>query len=49
MVNGAGGGSRAALQFRGLEAFAALARRSGWTVARVIDRPLSHDVVLKKG
>ncbi len=47
-LNGAGLGSRAALQFRGLEAFTALALRSGWKLTRAIDRPLSHDVLLEK-
>ena len=47
-LNGRGLGSRAALQFRGLEAFTALALRAGWKVAKSIDRPLSHNVLLKK-
>ncbi len=47
-ANGAGVGSRAAIQFRGLEAFTALALHSGWKVTKAIDRPLSHDVLLKK-
>jgi hypothetical protein len=48
MLNGAGLGSQAAIQFRGLEAFTALAVRSGWIVTKVIDRPLSHDILLEK-
>jgi hypothetical protein len=47
-LNGRELGSRALLHLRGLEAFAALARQAGWAVARSIDRPLSHDVLLKK-
>jgi hypothetical protein len=47
-VNGASRGARAALQFRGLEAFTALARRAGWKLSKVIDRPLSHDILLEK-
>ena len=42
-------GSRAALQFRGLEAFSALALGAGWKVETSMDRPLSHDVLMKKG
>ncbi len=48
ILNGSNLGSRAAIQFHGLEAFAALALGSGWKLARVIDRPLSHDVLLEK-
>jgi len=44
----ANSGSRAALQFRGLEAFNALALRAGWKVAKSMDRPLSHDVLMVK-
>jgi len=47
-LNGRGLGSSAALQMRGIEAFTALALRTGWKVAKSIDRPLSHDVLLKK-
>ena len=47
-LNGRGLGSRSALQFRGLEAFTALAQRAGWKVAKSIDRPMSHDVLMKK-
>jgi hypothetical protein len=47
-VNGTNLGSRAALQFRGLEAFGALTVRSGWKITKAIDRPLSHDVLLEK-
>ncbi|MCL4530068.1 MAG: hypothetical protein M1282_11710 [Chloroflexi bacterium] len=47
MANG-GNMSRAAIQFRGLEAFTALASHAGWNVAKKIDRPLSNDVLLKK-
>jgi hypothetical protein len=48
MLNGGGLGSRAAIQFRGLEAFKALAAHSGWEVREKIDRPLSHNVLLQK-
>lgn len=48
MANGGGLGSRAAIQFRGLEAFKTLALGAGWKVTKSIDRPLSHDVLLKK-
>ncbi len=48
IANGAGVGSRAALQFRGLEAFTALTIQTGWRVEKTIDRPLSYDVVMKK-
>jgi hypothetical protein len=48
MANGASLGSQAAIQFRGLEAFTALANRSGWKITKVIDRPLSHNVLLEK-
>ncbi|HTP02287.1 MAG TPA: hypothetical protein VMJ64_13015 [Anaerolineales bacterium] len=41
-------GSRAALQLRGIDAFLALARESGWSLAERIDRPISHDISLKK-
>ncbi|HUH96046.1 MAG TPA: hypothetical protein VLZ89_01725 [Anaerolineales bacterium] len=47
-LNGRDVGSRAALQFRGLEGFRALALRVGWKIGTAIDRPLSHDVLLKK-
>ncbi len=47
-ANGVGLGSRAALQFRGIEAFTAIANQSGWNVDRVIDRLLSHAVLLNK-
>jgi hypothetical protein len=47
-LNGRGMGNRAALQFRGIEAFTALANHTGWKVAKVVDRPLSHDVLMKK-
>ena len=40
--------SQAALNLRGLEAFTALALRAGWKVVKVIDRPMSHDVLLEK-
>ena len=42
------GSSRAAIKMRGLEAFTTLIERAGWTIARSIDRPISHDVSLKK-
>ncbi len=48
MMNGAGLGSRAALQFRSLEAFSKLVQRAGWKITKVIDRPLSHDVLMEK-
>jgi hypothetical protein len=48
MLNGAGLGSRAAIQLRGLRAFTALALDAGWRVAEANDRPLSHDVRLAK-
>jgi hypothetical protein len=41
-------GSRAAINLRGLEAFRVLALRAGWKIARNMDRPLSHDVLLEK-
>jgi len=40
--------SQAALNLRGLDAFTALALRAGWKVVKVIDRPMSHDVLLEK-
>lgn len=46
-ANGAGVGSRAAIHFRGIDAFAALAGQSGWQMARRVDRPLSHAVLLE--
>jgi hypothetical protein len=48
MLNGASLGSRAAFQFRGLEAFRLLAFHSGWEAKKIIDRPLSHNVLLEK-
>ena len=45
LLNGA---SPAAINLRGLEAFTALALSSGWRVVKVIDRPISHDVLMKK-
>jgi hypothetical protein len=33
---------------RGLEAFTTLSLRAGWKITEVIDRPLSHDVLMKK-
>src|ERR1700690_1640232 len=48
MMNGAGLGSRAAVQFRGLEAFTELVQRAGWKITKVIDRPMSHDILMKK-
>ncbi len=47
-LNGRGLSSRAALQLRGLEAFTVLALRAGWKIAKSIDRPLSHDVLMEK-
>ena len=46
ILNEAGDG--AAVRLRGMDAFAALAQRAGWRVERVVDSPLSHDVVLVK-
>lgn len=40
--------SRAAIKLRGLEAFSALVRATGWRVAQSIDRPMSHDLILRK-
>jgi hypothetical protein len=40
--------SRAAIHLRGLDAFTALSLRAGWKVTKGIDRPLSHDVLMKK-
>lgn len=48
MLNGAGLGSRAGIQMRGLDAFAAMAMDAGWSIAVAIERPLSHDVRLEK-
>jgi hypothetical protein len=48
LANGTNIGSRAALQFRGLEAFTVLANRSGWIITKEIDRLLSHDILLEK-
>ncbi len=45
LLNGA---SRAAIKLRGLEAFTTLVLRTGWKIAKVIDRPMSHDVLIKK-
>ncbi|HLO17216.1 MAG TPA: hypothetical protein VK206_20450, partial [Anaerolineales bacterium] len=45
LLNGA---SRAAIKLRGLEAFTALALSAGWKIAKSIDRPMSHDVLMKK-
>ena len=40
--------SGAALQMRGLDAFAALARSAGWRITKQIDRPAGYDVLLRK-
>ena len=40
--------SQAALNLRGLEALAVLTLRAGWKVIKVMDRPMSHDVLLEK-
>ncbi len=48
IANGTRMGSRAAIQFRGLEAFSVLALRAGWVITTRIDRPLSHDILMKK-
>jgi hypothetical protein len=41
-------GGGAAVRLRGMDAFEGLARAAGWRVARVVDNPLSHAVVLTK-
>lgn len=48
IANGSRMGSQAAIQFRGLEAFSELALRAGWEITKRIDRPLSHDILMKK-
>ena len=40
--------SRAAIKLRGLEAFSALVQAAGWRLAQSMDRPMSHDLVLRK-
>jgi hypothetical protein len=40
-------GSQAALNLRGLEAFASLAGRAGWKITKRMDRPLSHDILME--
>jgi hypothetical protein len=45
ILNEAGG---AAIRLRGLDAFACLASAARWRVARVVDSPLSHNMVLVK-
>ena len=40
--------SQAVINLRGLEAFTALALRAGWKITMSVDRPLSHDILLKK-
>jgi hypothetical protein len=40
--------SRAAINFRGIDAFSALALRAGWKLTKRLDRPLSHDILMKK-
>lgn len=40
--------SNAALRLRGMQAFTRLANQAGWDVATIIDRPMNHDVCLKK-
>jgi len=40
--------SRSAARPRSLEAFSALARRGGWSVDKVVERPFSHNFRLKK-
>jgi hypothetical protein len=47
-ANGAGLGSRAAIQFRSLDSFTAMALRCGWKITKCIDRPLSHDILMEK-
>jgi hypothetical protein len=41
-------GSGAALQFRGVEAFLALAQAASWTLKKRLDRPSGHDIYLQK-
>jgi hypothetical protein len=40
--------SRAAINFRGLQAFTKLAELGGWKIKIVLDRPLSHDILMEK-
>ena len=40
--------SQAALNLRGLGAFTEIVANAGWQVARIIDRPMSHDILLEK-
>jgi hypothetical protein len=40
--------SRAAINLRGLQAFTKLVERGGWKIKIVIDRPMSHDILLEK-
>lgn len=40
--------SRAAIQLRGPDAFLALIQPAGWCLAQRIDRPMSHDLLLRK-
>lgn len=42
------GSSRAALQMRGIEGFTRLAHQAGWDIAKRLDRPSGHDVLLQK-
>jgi hypothetical protein len=40
--------SEAAISFRGINAFMTLALTAGWKFSKKIDRPLSHDILMKK-
>jgi hypothetical protein len=40
--------SSAAIQLRGIEAFSMLIEPTGWRVAERLDRPMSHDICLRK-
>jgi hypothetical protein len=40
--------SQAAIKLRGLDAFTALVHQAGWKIAKRIDLPLSHDILMKK-
>ena len=42
------GSSRAAIKMRGLEMFTELVQRVGWNITKVIDRPMSHDILMEK-
>ena len=40
--------SQAALNLRGLDAFMEIAVNAGWKVAKIMDRPMSHNILLEK-